>query len=171
MRVHLERVDLDTADVVQVGEDVDVGVALGIADGLVVVVPALRIVVSHRADERKLHLREALFHLPIGIDHAQRILPGIEARDLRQQGSLDVDPELVDDVSGVLGRERHVFRRQRVDRGRPDVRGREPRRRGDVVVHVEDRRVVPSQGRQEEIEYVLVRRGQVDVASPDPARL
>ena len=59
-RVHLERVDLDRADVVQVREDEDVGVAGRVGDGLVVVVPALGIVVRHRADERELHVRDAL---------------------------------------------------------------------------------------------------------------
>ena len=56
--MHLERVDLDGAHVVQVGQDVDVGVAAGVRDGLVVEVPALRIVVRHRADERELHVRD-----------------------------------------------------------------------------------------------------------------
>ena len=54
--VHLERVHLDGADVVQVGEDEDVGVAVGRRDRAVVVLPALGVVVRHRADERELHL-------------------------------------------------------------------------------------------------------------------
>ena len=61
-----------------------------------------------------------LLHAPVGVDHAERVLPRVEARDLGEQRPLDVDPELVDDVGGVLGRERHVLRRQRVDRRRPD---------------------------------------------------
>ena len=53
-RVHLEGVDLDGPDVVQVREDEDVRVAGRVGDGAVVVVPALGIVVRHRADEREL---------------------------------------------------------------------------------------------------------------------
>ena len=56
-RVHLEGVDLDRADVVQVGEDEDVRIAVGVLERAVVVVPALGVVVRHRADERELHLR------------------------------------------------------------------------------------------------------------------
>ena len=59
-RVHLEGVDLDRADVVQVGEDEDVRVAVSVLQRAVVVVPALGIVVRHRADERELHLRHLL---------------------------------------------------------------------------------------------------------------
>ena len=170
MRVHLERVHLDTADVVQVREDVDVRIALGVADGLVVVVPALGVVVRHRANERELHLGEALLHLTVGVDHAQRVLPGIEARDLRQQRPLDVDSELVDDVGRILGRKGHVLRRQRIDRGRPDVRRRQARRPRDVLVHVEDRRVVAAECRQQEVEHTLIGCREIDVAAPDPAR-
>ena len=129
VRVHLEGVDLDRADVVQVREDVDVGVAVGVGDGAVVVVPALGVVVRHRADERELHVGMLGLDDPVGVDHAERVLPGVEARDLRQQRPLDVDPELVDDVGRVLGRERHVLRGQRVDRRRPDVGRRQARRR------------------------------------------
>ena len=128
-RVHLERVHLDRADVVHVAQDVDVRIAVGVLDGAVVVVPAFRVVVRHRADERELHLGKLLLHRAVGVDHAERVLPRIEARDLRQQRPLDVDAELVDDVRGVLGRERHVLRLQRVDRRRPDARSRQARRR------------------------------------------
>ena len=101
--MHLERVHLDRADVVQVGEDVDVRIAAGVRDRLVVEVPAFRVVVRHRADERELHVRELLLHQAVRVDDAERVLPGIEAGDLRQQRPLDVDPELVDDVRRILG--------------------------------------------------------------------
>ena len=108
-----------------------------------VVVPALRIVVRHRADERELHVRVPRAHEPPGLDHAERVLPRVEAGDLGDQRALDVDPELVDDVRGVLGREGHVLRGERVDRRRPDVRGRHRHRRcGTYCAPVEDRRVV-----------------------------
>src|SRR5829696_1069632 len=62
-RVHLEGVDLHRADVVQVREDEDVGIARGVLDGLVVEVPAFRVVA----------------HDPESVDHAERVLPGIES--------------------------------------------------------------------------------------------
>ncbi len=58
---------------------------------------------------------------PVGVDHAERVLPRVEARDLAHERPVDVDPELLADVDGVLGREGHVLRGQRVDRRRHDV--------------------------------------------------
>ena len=107
---------------------------------------------------------------PVGVDHAERVLPRVEARDLRQQRPLDVDSELVDDVGRVLGRERHVLRRQRVDRRRPDVGRRQVGRLRHVLLHVEDRRVVAAEPRQQEVEHLAVRLREVDVAAPDPVR-
>ena len=109
--MHLERVDLHRADVVEVGQDVDVRVARGVGNRLVVVVPPLWVVMGHRADERELDFGIRLLDEAICVDDAERVLPGIEPGDLRQERPLDVDAELVDDVRGVLGRERHVFRR------------------------------------------------------------
>ena len=58
--LRLERVDLDRADVVEVVEDLDVGVAVGVAVGLVEELPALGVVGRHRADERELDLGHLL---------------------------------------------------------------------------------------------------------------
>ena len=58
-RVGLEGVDLDRADVVEVVEDVDVGVAIGVRDGGVEVVPPLGVIGRHRADERELDVGHA----------------------------------------------------------------------------------------------------------------
>src|SRR5919109_2345409 len=167
-RVDLERVDLDGADVVEVREDEDVGVACGVLDGLVVVLPAFGVVVRHRADERELDARMHVPHASEGVDHAERVLPRIEPGDLREERPVDVDPELVDDVGGVLGRECHVLRRQWIDRRRPDERLGQVIRPWHVLRHVEDRRVVPGDQRQQELEDVLVRRREIDVAAPDP---
>ena len=78
----------------------------------------------------------------VGIDHAQRVLPGVEAGDLGQERPVDVDPELVDDVRGVLGGERHVLGRQGIDRGRPDEGLAQRDLVGHVLLAVEDRGVV-----------------------------
>ena len=137
--------------------------------GALVVVPALRVVVGHRADERELHLGEAALHLPVGVDHAERVLPRIEPRDLGEERALDVDAELVDDVRRVLGRQRHVLRHQRIDRRWPDDRHLQVRMR-HVLAHVEDRRVVALDRRQQHVEDLLVRGREVDVAAPDPPR-
>jgi hypothetical protein len=102
--VHLERIHLDRADVVEVREDVDVWIAGCVFHGRVVVLPSLRVVVRHRADQRELHLGNLLLDQPVGVDDAERVLPGIEPRYLCQQGPLDVDSELVDDVRRVLRR-------------------------------------------------------------------
>ena len=45
-------------------------------------VPALGVVGRHRADERELDLRDLLLDDPVGVDHAERVLPRVEARDL-----------------------------------------------------------------------------------------
>ena len=170
-RVHLERVHLDRADVVHVAEDVDVRVAVCVLDRAVVVVPAFRIVVRHRADQRELHLRETLLDQAVRVDHAERVLPRIEARDLREQRTLDVDAELVDDVCGVLRRERHVLRHQRVDRRRPDHDRQQAGRRA-----ARTRACGRSPRRNWRIDgsstskICSVRRREVDVAAPDPLR-
>jgi hypothetical protein len=119
--VRLERVDLDRADVVQVVEDVDVRIPVGVGDGRVEEVPAFGVVGGHRTHERELDLRHLLFDDPIGIDHTQRILPRIESGHLAQQRAIDVDAELIADVDRVLGRERHVLGSQWIDRGWDDV--------------------------------------------------
>ena len=72
------------ADVVEVVEDVDVRVAVGVRDGRVEVVPALGVVGGHRADQRELHVGPLLLDQPVGVDDAERVLPRVEARDLGQ---------------------------------------------------------------------------------------
>src|SRR3954453_13825884 len=101
--VGLEGVDLDRADVVEVVEDVDVRVAGGVGDGGVEEVPAPRVVGGHGADERELHLGDVLLDHAVGVDDPERVLPGIEARDLAHERPVDVDPELLADERGVLG--------------------------------------------------------------------
>ena len=168
--MHLERVHLDGADIVHVAQNVNIWVAVGVLDGSVVVLPPLRVVVRHRADERQLHLGESPLHDAVGVDHAERILPWVEPRDLGQKRPLDVDAELVDDVGGVLGGERHVLWHQRIDRGRPDHDLLQAACGRRVGAHVEDRRVVLANRRQQHVEDILVRGREVDVAAPDPFR-
>ena len=169
-RVHLECVHLDRTNVVQVREDEDVRVVGRILDRAVVVLPPLRVVMRHRPDERELDVRVSLLHGPIGVDHAERVLPRIEPRDLRQQRAAGVHAELVDDVLRVLARERHVLRRERIDRGRPDERLGKAVNLRHVLAKVEDRGVVAADRRKQNIEDVRVGRREIDVPSPDPLR-
>ena len=154
----LEGIHLDGTDVVHVGEDEDVGIVGGVGHGAVVVVPPLRIVVRHRADECELDARVALLDRAVRVDDAERVLPGIESRDLGEERTGDVDAELVDDVLRILGGERHVLRRQRIDRRWPDERLGQSYGVGHVFAEVEDRRVVAADRRQEDVEDLLVRR-------------
>lgn len=113
----LEGVGLYRADVVDVGEDEDVRVAADMLDDLLEVVPALWVVARHGDDESQLHTGILGFDRSVHVYHAQRILPGVEARHLQQQGTLDVDAELAHDVGRFLAGEAHVLGRQRVDGG------------------------------------------------------
>src|SRR3712207_8837952 len=47
--------------------------------------PPLRVVGGHGTDERELHVGHLLVHDAVGVDHAERVLPGAEARHLAQQ--------------------------------------------------------------------------------------
>ncbi len=69
---------------------------------------------------------------------------------------------------GVLGRERHVLRRQRVDRGRHDV-DVPVHARGHVLAHVEQRLGVVRYVGQQLGDRLRVGRRQVDVTTPHPA--
>ena len=105
----------------------------------------------------------------VGVDHADRVLPGVEAGDLGDQRPVDVDPELVADEGGVVGREGHVLRRERVDRRRDDadaVVAVDPVRH--VGGHVPDGRVVLLDQRLQAGDRRRVGLGEVDVAAPDP---
>src|SRR3954447_5465739 len=119
--LRLEGVHLDRADVVEVVEDLDVRIRAGVLEGAVEELPALRVVGGHRADQGELHLRDLLGHLAIGVDHADRILPGVEPGDLGDQGPVDVDAELVADEGGVVGGEGHVLGGEWVDGRRDDA--------------------------------------------------
>ena len=169
VRERLERVDLDRADVGEVVEDVDVRIAVGVRERGVVEVPALGVVRRHRADQRELHVGPLGLDQPVRVDHAHRVLPRVEARDLAHHRPRRVDAELLADELGVLERERHVLRRERVDRRRHDVhaavhpcrhvaarRGRA--RPGTRCTYGSRRSIVAGFGRRD-----------VDVAAPDPA--
>src|SRR5450756_118037 len=146
--VALEGVDLHRAHVVEVGQDEHVGVGAHVLDHLLEIFPALRVVARHRSDESELHGRVLRLDGTVDVDDAQRVLPRVEARDLQQKRSLDVDAELTHDVGGVLGGELHVLGRQRVD-GRGDLAHRHGEAPRHVVAHGVDGRVVAVDGREQ----------------------
>src|SRR5215208_6583478 len=153
----LEGVYLDGADVGEVGEEEDVPVAVGIVDGLVPVVPAFRVIVGHRADKYELHLGDLFFHDPVGIYNSQRVLPGVEARDLQDEQPLAVYAELVGDVAGIVGREGHVLRREGVYGRRDDDQPLEIEVRRGVLHHGVDLGVVVPDVRKEVVEDLAIR--------------
>ena len=58
------------------------GSPVGVGHRLVEELPALGVVGGHRADQRELDLGHLLLDQPVGVDHAHRVLPGVEARHL-----------------------------------------------------------------------------------------
>ena len=170
-RVHLERVHLDRADVVQVREDVDVRVAVRVGDGLVVEVPALGIVVRHRADERELHVRDAA---PSPARYAS-ITPsgsfhGSKRETCVSSGRSTSIPNWSTMYAASSGESAMFFGASGSIAGGQMNAARQAVALRHVLAHVEDRRVVAPDRRQQEVEHLLVRRREVDVAAPDPVR-
>ena len=135
-------------------EDVDVGIAVRVLDGAAVVVPALGVVVRHRADERELDVREPPAS-PAGRRRSRRAGPSTgrsarpgsaaAARRRRRTGRrCRTRPRARAPCSSAsAGRSRAA---RCTDRGRPVAR------RG-VLAHVEDRRVVAPERRQQHVEH------------------
>src|SRR5215216_1569161 len=101
--LRLECVHLDRADVVEVVEDLDVRIRAGVLEGAVEELPALGVVGRHRTDQSQLHVGDLFGDLPVGVDHANRVFPRVEAGDLADHRPVDVDPELVADEGRVVG--------------------------------------------------------------------
>ncbi len=172
----LERVDLQrvgqvvAAQPVQRAQHVDVGVVPGVGEGRGVELQALRVVVRHVAHQRQLHVRHALLHQPVGVDHAQRVLPRIEPGDLGHQRPAAGDPEpALQDVTGQRPGQPLVLRRQRVDRWVDVLDPAQVQARRHVVRQREDPDLVVPHERGEELERALARGRGVDVTPPDPA--
>ena len=130
--------------------------------------PTLGIVERHRADERELDVGEPLAHQAVGLDHAERILPLVEPRDLGDQGPLRVDADPLQDPGGEARTELQVLRALGVDRGRDDLGAPDREVGRDEPTEREHRRVVANDERLEEAPDGRVGLGGVDVAAPDP---
>src|SRR5438132_4687138 len=164
----LERVDFAVLYAVEVCEQEDVRVAAGMFFRTVQVLLALGIVVGERADHDELNLAHLFLYEAIGVDDSERVLPGIETRDLQEDRPRGVHPELADDLARLIDRHVLVLHREGIDRRRLDehlllqIGPHELRHRPDggvVLLHE----------RPQEFPHRLVRSGEVDVAAPDPA--
>ena len=122
--LRLEGVHLDRPHVVAVVEDLDVLVAVGVLHRRVEELPDRRVVGRHRPDQRELDLRHLLVTSG-SVDHPDRVLPRVEARHLAHQRAVHVMPNWSHTKAASSGRQRHVLRRQRVDRRRQQC-GRAP---------------------------------------------
>ena len=81
----LERVDLHRADLLDVRHEVDVGVAGARLVGELPEVEALGVVGGHRAREHELRVGNLLAHDAERLDHADRVLPRVEAAHLHDE--------------------------------------------------------------------------------------
>src|SRR5581483_5792906 len=106
---------LDVAHPGEVGEDVDLGVAPCRALDLAVDRPTLWIVQRHGADQRELQAGYLVLDESIGGDDAERVLPGIEAADLRDQGTVHVDADPLEQATSKVAVELDVLRALGVD--------------------------------------------------------
>ena len=91
----LERVDLHAADLLDVREQVDVGVAGARVVGELPVVEALGVVGRHRAREHELHVGNSLAHDAVRLDDADRVLPRVEPAHLHDRAGRAGDAVLL----------------------------------------------------------------------------
>src|SRR2546423_5227672 len=112
----LEYVHLDRADAAEVGQKVDVRIVARMPCRPLAPQPAFGVVRGHRTDHEELDVRDCLFHEPICVDHAERVLPGIESPHLTHDRSAWVELETGEDRLAFLRRDFAILRAQRIDR-------------------------------------------------------
>src|SRR5262245_20080952 len=84
----LERIDFPVVNPIEIAKNVYVKVFSGPSQGSGVIEDALGIVSGHGPCQDQLNFRYLRFDFPVGVDDAQRVLPGIESRDLHHYRSL-----------------------------------------------------------------------------------
>src|SRR2546425_407327 len=114
----LEDIDLHTPHTSHIREQIEIWILDGFKIDLVQYFPALGIVPCHGTHHRKLNIRNFLLSEPIRADNSERIFPGIEARDLKQQWPAHINAHLCDGAATDLRRQIHVLGGQRIDGGR-----------------------------------------------------
>ena len=128
-----------------------------------------RVVGRHRAREHELRVGHPLAHDAERLDHADRVLPRIEAADLAHDRTVHVDAVLAGELLAERHRQLEVLHRERVD-ARRRVHARAPSRAtagtNSGIVHT-DASCSSTNGRKNS-HTVGVGVGEVDVAAPDP---
>src|SRR5437773_381996 len=104
----------------------------------------------------------------VGVDHAQRIFPAVESRDLQDEGSPAIDAEVLDRAAADLERNLHVPRAERIDGRRNELEETDSQVAGNELFHREDGPVVLLDERLEERPDLRIGRRAVDVAPPHP---
>ena len=134
------------------------------------VVEPLGVVGGHRTREHELGVGHVLAHQAERLDHADRVLPRVEAAHLHEQRIVGAHAvalaELLDERIGEV----EVLHRERVDARRRVHDAVHRERRGHELRHRPHRRVVLLDVRAVEVPHRRVRVGEVDVAAPDPLR-
>ena len=129
---------------------------------------ALRVVIGERTDHDQLNVADLFLGQAVGVDHPERVLPRIEARDLQQHRPLEVDPEGPHHLVSLGDRHLAVLHGERVDRRRLNEDAPHAKTRPDELGHGPDRRVVLVDVRTQERPHRLVCGREVNMAAPDP---
>ena len=139
--------------------------------GLVPHAEPFGVVGGHRSREHELRVLHLLAHDPERVDHADRVLPRVEAAHLAHDRPVDVDAVLAHQLVAERQREVEVLHRERIDARRRVHDAVHVERRGHELGHRPHRRVVDLDERPEELPHLRVGVGEVDVAAPDPLRV
>src|SRR2546425_407330 len=107
----LEDIDLHTPHTSHIREQIEIWILDGLRIDLVQYFPALGIVPCHGTHHRELNIRNLLLREPVRADNSERIFPGIEARDLKQQWPAHINAHLCDGAATDLRRQIHVLGR------------------------------------------------------------
>src|SRR6266511_3875744 len=166
----LERVDLHRPDLVQVRQEEDVAVAGALPFDLLPDAEAFGVVGRHRSRHQQLRVGHLLAYDAEGLQHANRILPRVEAADLTDDRAIRVHAVLPRELHTEGHGQLEVLHRQRIDARWCVHHTVHLERSGHELGHGPYRCVVQLDERPEELPDHRVGRRQVDVTPPDPLR-
>src|SRR5205807_2373967 len=126
----------------EVREKVDIGIVARIPCRPLEPQPAFGVVLGHGADHEELNPRDGLLHEAVRIDHAERVLPGIEPAYLTDHRPGRVELEPGEDGLPLTLSDVSILRTHRIDRGRGDDQLAELDLRRRIGRATEDRRAV-----------------------------
>src|SRR2546422_439300 len=167
----LEDIDLHTPHTSHIREQIEIWILDGFKIDLVQYFPALGIVPCHGTHHRKLNIRNFLLSEPIRADNSERIFPGIEARDLKQQWPAHINAHLCDGAATDLRRQIHVLGGQRIDGGRNEYNPIQFEIAGPKSLHREYCCIVLLDVRTQEFPDFTIGRGTINMAAPNPFAL